>query len=89
MKRTQAQQISSRYGNDGQCFTDAKGVDLADCCLGFDARRSWRDGFGTDVVRYEFPDGSAITVAGDGWDLGYTDCYCWRDVGHTEDCKGQ
>ena len=31
-------------------------------------------------VRWTFPDGSAITVVGDTWDLGFANCFC--QVGH-------
>ena len=31
---------------------------------------TWRDGYGTDTYRHEFRDGSAIVVAGAGWDFG-------------------
>lgn len=34
------------------------------------------------ITRYTFADGSVIVPAGDGWDLGYPDCFCWQGAGH-------
>jgi hypothetical protein len=41
---------------------------------------AWRDGWGGDVCSHTFSDGSVITVAGDAWDIGFTDCFCWADA---------
>jgi len=36
--------------------------------------------------RLEWPDGSAIVIAGDGWDFAYPDCDCWIGAGHAPEC---
>ncbi|MFN8858765.1 MAG: hypothetical protein ACK5ZR_00405 [Gemmatimonadaceae bacterium] len=41
---------------------------------------------GDHATRYTFADGSAITVAGAAWDIGFPTCYCWQGVGHTAPC---
>jgi hypothetical protein len=47
---------------------------------------TYRDGEGTDVYRLTYPDGSAIVVSGDAWDLaveGSDDMdFCWAGNGH-------
>lgn len=42
-----------------------------------------------NAVRYQFRDGSVVTVAGDAWDIGYPDCSCWQGVGHDERCEAR
>ena len=84
MTKTTAEKISEKFSNDGQCFTNAAGEELDDVCEAH-TRPDYRDGYGTDTYRYTFDDGSVITIAGDGWDLGYPGCYCWQGVGH-DDC---
>lgn len=39
------------------------------------------------MTSFYFPDGSVITSAEGGWDIGYTECWCWRGVGHADDCE--
>jgi hypothetical protein len=36
-----------------------------------------------DMTKYVFEDGSVITVASSGWDIGFLDCWCWQGEGHT------
>lgn len=79
--QTQADQIAARYQDDGQVFRDAEGIELTEALRKAGASVDRRDGSG-DVVRYTLPDRSVITVAGDAWDLGYADCYCWQGAGH-------
>lgn len=87
---TTAEQIAARFHGDGQCWTDDNGKEFDAECSDACVRCEWRDGFKVgDTYRYEFVDGSVITVAGDGWDFGYPDCYCWRGAGHTEECQVQ
>lgn len=64
---TTADRIAELADNNGSCFPDEFECALSregfsDCVRGFYA-------YG-DPVRHEFPDGSAIVVAGDAWDLG-------------------
>jgi hypothetical protein len=84
--RSQAQEISARYHDDSERWRDAEGVDIADALVAAGARRD--SGRGNQAFRYTLPDGSAITLAGDGWDIGYVDCFCWRGAGHHADCIG-
>ena len=85
---TTAQQIAARYRNDGQVWRDDSGVELDHACRAAGAAVEYRDGHGTDTYRYDFADGSCITVAGPAWDFGYPICYCCHEEGHTQDCVG-
>ena len=89
---TISQQIAGALNNDGQQWktrpTDDSDPltfrDLVEQHCG--ASIDWRDGWQTgDVRRYTFSDDSVITVAGDGWDLGFTGCYCWQEC-PDDDC---
>jgi hypothetical protein len=86
MNSTTARRISARFGDDGQRWTDDTGLGLLDVCQDDLTASHSRDG--GLVRRYHFGDGSAIVVAGDGWDLGITGedrerCTCWSDDGVT------
>lgn len=80
-----AQQIADALNNDGQQFK-TRPTDDSDPLTFRDlvehhggASVDWRDGWQTgDVRRYTFGDDSVITVAGDGWDIGFTGCFCWE-----------
>ncbi len=85
---TMAEQISARYDDDGQCWTDAQGIHLEAALRDAFARAELRPGT-TDVTRWTLGDGSVITTAGDGWDYGYPDCWCWRGAGHAEHCTAR
>lgn len=85
---TTAEQVSELFDNDGQCFesdpaADGEPVSLAAACERAGGRRERRDG---DGERYTFPDGSAITIHGDAWDLGFVGCWCWQGAGHDARC---
>ena len=85
---TTADAIAARYGNDGRAWLDADGVELEECLVSLGARCEWRDGHGTDVRRYTLADGSAILLAGDCWDVGYSDCWCSATaIAHDERCE--
>jgi hypothetical protein len=81
---TIAQQIAAALDNDGQQwrtrptdYTEPVTFNELIERLG-GASVSWRDGWQTgDVRSYEFSDGSVITVAGEAWDIGFPDCFCW------------
>ena len=81
---TTAERISARYGDDGQCWVDGDNVTIDDACA---AERGVtideRPGT-SGTVRYTFSDGSVLTIAGDGWDLGFPGCYCWQGAGHDQ-----
>lgn len=84
---TIAEQIAAALGNDGQQWETRDGIAFATLMHEQDANATWRDGWMVgDVVRYEFRDGSVITEAGDAWDIGYPDCFCWQGAGHSDDC---
>lgn len=78
-----AQRFSKLFDDDGQTFMTKDGQSISDVAerMGADREREH------EKCRYTFPDGSIITVAGDGWDLGYPDCWCWQGAGHHEDCE--
>ena len=80
---TRAEAISALLHDDGQCWESDDGRGLDELC----SEHTRRDVHGRDTYRYVFSDGSVITVAGDGWDLGYAGCYCWHGAGHHEDCE--
>jgi len=82
---TVAQQISARYGDDGQIWNDRDGVHIEDACRAAHGRRDRNDN--RDCTRYTFSDGSVLTLAGGGWDYGYSECYCWLGAGHEESCE--
>ncbi len=89
---TQAQTISERFGNDGQAWEDGDGVALVDA-LGTAGARCWSNR-SDSTLRYQLPDGSAVIITGEAWDLGITDdpdpnavdrreCVCWSEDGVT------
>lgn len=60
---------------------------LADICERFAVRRDTDGSRRWDTpYRWMFRDGSTITAAGSGYDLGYPDCFCWAGAGHMDDC---
>jgi hypothetical protein len=68
---TQAQQIATRYDDDGQVWRRKDGRrrlydDLNSACAVWYIHRF----HGSDAVRWELPDGSAIVTTSGGWDLG-------------------
>lgn len=84
---TSADAIAARYGNDGRAWLDANGVELEELLVSMGAPCEWRDGRGTDVRRYTLADGSAVLLAGDCWDVGYSDCWCSATaIAHNERC---
>ena len=81
---TTAQQIADALDNDGQQWRtrptdDSEPVTFNELIEQRGGSSiSWRDGWRTgDVRSHTFADGSVITVAGDAWDLGFPDCFCW------------
>ena len=83
---TNAQKIATRFGDDGQCWTDANGVELETT---LDVK--WNAGV---PRRCQFPDGSALILTEGAWDHGITDdpdpdavdrrkCVCWSEDGET------
>jgi hypothetical protein len=90
---TSAQEISARFGDDGQRWTDADGVEL-EGVLDADAH-TFGERNAAVPQRWQFADGSAIITTDAAWDLGVTDtddhdrrsCVCWSDDGVT--CREQ
>ena len=80
---TDAQKIATRFGNDGLNWHDSDGVHIDDA-LGaaggvLEHRRH-------GCWRHQMPDGSAIVVTGEAWNLGITgrpECICLSDDGAT------
>lgn len=92
-KRTIAEKISERMGNDGSQFTvKVRGGwrALGDECRRALGRRENRGGRHYGECRWTFPDGSAIIECEGGWDIGIAnapeDCWCWDGAGHSEEC---
>lgn len=90
---TTAEKISAQFDDDGACFFDAHGNDIREVMASEAVEIKWRDGYNCgSTVRYTFADDSAILVCGEGWDYGYTDCFCWHNEndpqpdGHGRDC---
>jgi hypothetical protein len=92
MQDSDAERIASRFGNDGLRFVDFEGTHLIDVCaaecVAWQRARSVlgeetayvevSKGEGVfDATRYEFPDGSAIVVAGDAWDIEGDEPFVW------------
>lgn len=83
----QAEQMAERYGNNGRQWSDDAGVHLTDSMIEAGARCLDRENARAGrAARWQFPDGSVITTAGDAWDLGYAGCLCWQGVGHDGRC---
>ncbi len=74
-----AERISEQFGGDGQHFTDNAGRALETVCDAANILGRDTDG---ESIRWIFPDGSVITATDDGWDFGYSDCFCWQGGGH-------
>ena len=90
MKNTRAQKIANRFKNDGQLFTDPRTgkLDIDDVCKLYAQHRDRGHGSDQGSMQYTFQDGSCITVTAEAWGIGYADCFCWQDAGHTDACKG-
>lgn len=82
---TTAQRIAGYFNNDGMNFKDEFGCYLDESCDDHGGRLE-KDDSRSITYRYTFPDSSAIIIAGDCWDIGYSDCFCMQGNGHTEDC---
>lgn len=82
---TLAQQLADLLGNDGLRFRADDGRDFDEIVAALGGSTvEWRDGYWAGhVFRHVLRDGSVITVAGDAWDLGFAECYCWQGEGHT------
>ena len=79
-----AERISEMFADDGQVWKTADGRILEIVCgdeLGVVVDFG-PHGAVSDIERFIFEDGSVITIAGDGWDFGYRDCFCWTGAGH-------
>lgn len=87
-QKTIAETISAQLNDDGQCWETSDGKTLEQLCAAASVRRDYRDSHGTKVLVNRFSDDSSIVETGGGWDLGYPHCYCWRGVGHSDDCVG-
>ena len=71
---TIAQSISARFDDDGQNWIDFAGVELEDVLDELTRRESDRLG---EKARWELADGSAIVIAGDGWDIEGSTPFSW------------
>jgi hypothetical protein len=84
---TIAETIAALLHDDGQRFTADDGRTLSELAREHSNAIAWRDGRQTgDAYRIDFSDGSCITVAGDAWDYGFPNCWCWHGAGHNDDC---
>lgn len=82
-KMSTAQEISALLDDNGQRFERDDGTNIDALCDQRNGTWSYRDGYGTDTYRIDFGDGSAIVVAGAGWDLAPKGCeqFCWAGEG--------
>jgi hypothetical protein len=85
---THAEIVADRLNNDGQCWTAADGITFDELIAAQEHTVEFRDGQRQgDSYRFVFRDGGVITVNGDAWDLGFTDCFCWAG-NPADDCAG-
>lgn len=70
---TTAQQIAAQLGDDGTHFETSDGRRLESLA---EAAGGVRETCGA-MTRWAFPDESALTVSGAGWDIGFPNCWCW------------
>jgi hypothetical protein len=82
-----ADYIAAMLHGDGQVYQADDGRSLDELCYEAGGALTYRDGHGTDVSRYMFADGSAITVSGTAWDIGRPCCYAWASVDHEDSCE--
>jgi len=79
---TTAQALAGLLDNDGRRFSPVgNSATLDDLARSVGGRRTFRDGWRTATYRWDFRDGSAIIVAGDGWDFPLSPaegCFCWE-----------
>lgn len=86
-----AERIAERF--DGE-WTDAEGFELQTVLDDLCYRPAYRNrSVADEPIRYEFPDASAIVLAGVAWDVGFSGedlaCFCWPDANHgrhVDDC---
>lgn len=89
---TTAEMIAQELGNDGMTWRTAAGQDFRQLCTAADGRGDDKvDRAQIVSTRWNFPDGSAIVAAGEGWAFGFdapVTCHCWPDVdpNHAADC---
>lgn len=76
MSKTVALQFAARLGEDGQKWVTDDGIEFEELAWLCDARYEQQD----DRERYQFPDGSAVVVHGDGWDLEGPELFSWASV---------
>lgn len=78
---TTAHAIATALGMDGQRWITPDGVHLDDLAeaAGGGLDRHPEDGA---VARWSFPDGSALTLHGPAWDVGFLGCWCWAGAPH-------
>jgi hypothetical protein len=80
---TIAKEISALFFHDGRCFKTASGRSFDDVIRGTGAGFVMQGA----ATRWNFSDGSTITVFEDEWGLGYPDCFCWAESGHGDGCR--
>ena len=81
--QTIAQKIAAQFNDDGSCFENSDGQRLEDVCASH--ANPWDKEY--EKTRFTFDDGSILTIAGDGWDFGFSCCYGWEGGGHQSGCE--
>lgn len=76
MAKTIAETIAEQLGDNGMTWQDTSGNTL-DRLAAEAGGELHRHPTRNDVCRWAFPDGSAITEAGEAWDFGFPTCWCW------------
>jgi hypothetical protein len=82
---TIAEKISAALGHDGMRWRTSDGAEFDDLVESFGGASVDVDPERPDVAQYTFLDWSVITAAGDAWDFGYADCWCWQGC-PSDDC---
>ena len=89
-----AEVISELFNDDGLSFEvegpDGTSYDLDEICRLHAQGDADEDA--ANKRRHSFSDGSAITIQtdvirGNFWDLGFRDCFCMAEDGHSQGCR--
>lgn len=85
---TTAERIAREFGDDGTNFHNSLGQTLGSESKRVGAVKVVDEETAGDRFRWDYPDGSSITVVktSASWDIGYRGCFCWQGAGHNDTC---
>ena len=88
-RKDMAHKTSTRFGDNGINFYDSRSITLDAACRAEGANVTRGRRKDDEFIRYEFDDGSVIIhcTNRDLWDIGYRSCFCWEELGHTDECE--